>query len=297
MFEQKWDGARLLARVCDGGAELYSRNGNKLTSFPEVCGALGPALRSRSAILDGEIVAVDRHGRPSFQRLQRRRHVARPAAALRTAIPVTFMVFDVLFLDGAEVTRRPYVDRRKLLEDLGLAGPRILMPPCWADIDADVMLEVCREFVSEGVVAKRATSTYQPGRRSPAWIKHPLRSTANVVLGGWIPSRARTDAVGSLLVGAHDYAGQLVYCGHVGSGFTERARRKLATLLTEISCATPPFAGTAPESIVGLARWVTPVLAGQVQYREFTGRRLRHASWKGLPRVDPRLVRLPGIPT
>lgn len=123
------------------------------------------------------------------------------------------------------------------------------MPPVWTDIDGETMLDIACEFALEGVLAKRATSTYQPGRRSPAWVKQPLRYRTNVVLGGWIPTSRRAGRVASLLCGAYDFSGYLVYLvylGHIGSGLTDRARRQLCDQLTQIECRTSPFASTAP---------------------------------------------------
>ena len=152
-------------------------------------------------------------------------------------------MFDILHLDGADVTRLSYLERRALLEQLRLdqAGPRIITPPVWSDIDGDIILDVMRQAALEGVVAKRATSPYQAGRRSRFWVKTPIRNAARLVVGGWIPASAREGAVGSLLVGGHDDAtGDLVYCGHITSGFSNRARRTLYELLTQIGCTDPP---------------------------------------------------------
>lgn len=188
-YEAKWDGARGLIRGFDGHAEIYSRTGTHLSrSFPELCEAMPAGLNGHRAILDGEIVALDARAQPCFQRLQRRLHVARPSAALQTAVPVTLFVFDILHLDGADVTRLSYLERRALLEQLRLdqAGPRIITPPVWSDIDGDIILDVMRQAALEGVVAKRATSPYQAGRRSRFWVKTPIRNAARLVVGGWI---------------------------------------------------------------------------------------------------------------
>ena len=145
----------------------------------------------------------------------------------------------------------------------------------------------------EGVVAKRATSPYQAGRRSRFWVKTPIRNAACLVVGGWIPASAREGAVGSLLVGGHDDAtGDLVYCGHITSGFSNRARRTLYELLTQIGCTDPPFTNIDPVSDESRAHWVHPVLVGRVEYREYTGR-LRHAAWKGIEAADPATAQLP----
>ena len=220
------NGARGMVRVHGGGAEIFSRHGTHLsTMFPEIVEALPAALGGRAAIVDGEIVALDHRARPSFSRLQRRLRSPRPRPPLLEAFPAALFVFDILHWHGHDVTGWPYAERRALLEDLGLGvAPPALLPPVWSDVTGDIMLDVAAEFGLEGVVAKRAASKYQPGRRSQAWLKTPLRRRAPVVIGGWVPSGHRADAVGSLLLGAHDDSGDLVYVGHVAWGFTERGR-------------------------------------------------------------------------
>jgi bifunctional non-homologous end joining protein LigD len=131
-----------------------------------------------------------------------------------------------------------------------------------------MMLEIAAEFQLEGVVAKASRSPYQPGRRSLHWRKTPLRYSARLVVGGWIPSRSQPDAVGSLLVGGYRSDGNLIYCGHVAFGFSNRSRRALYTWLTEIPSVDPPFTGLDPSVHGGYVRWVKPLLVGRVEYRE-----------------------------
>lgn len=176
-WEMKWDGQRAIAQVNSGSSRLFSRNGNDITAaFPELAGPLADVLDGRDANLDGEIVALDAKGRPSFGRLQRRMHVLRPTTTLRADVPVVLYLFDVLSLDGHSTTSLPYAERRADLDALGFSGPRVQVPPYWTDVGGDRMLDLAREHHLEGVVAKRLDSTYRPGRRSPAWIKHPLRA-------------------------------------------------------------------------------------------------------------------------
>jgi bifunctional non-homologous end joining protein LigD len=292
-FEAKWDGVRALAR-CDQRAELFSRNANNLTPcFPEVTRSLSEALAGRSAILDGELVALDKRARPSFALVQRRLRATRPPGHLIATVPAMYFIFDVLYLDGADVTRRPYVQRRDLLASLQLDNPPVITPPYWTNITAEAMFDVVRDMGLEGLVIKRATSSYQPGRRSAAWIKSVVRRRCPMVVGGFVAGAGRhTGAVGTLLVGAHNDAGELVYCGHVGSGLTDRMRDALAHQLAELRCAASPFTGPTLASDGGRVGWVTPTLVVNIEYRQFTGR-LRHPSLKGLADVDPDLVRLP----
>jgi bifunctional non-homologous end joining protein LigD len=162
-------------------------------------------LAARTAILDGEIVALDRHARPSFELVQRRMRSTRPPAHLVTAVPAIFFVFDVLYLDGADVTRRTYLDRRAILDALDLTCKPVMTSPFWTGITSAAMFDVAKETGLEGVVCKRASSVYLPGRRSQAWIKSVVRHRAPLVVGGWVVGRH--GSVGSLLVGAYNDAG------------------------------------------------------------------------------------------
>lgn len=177
-IEPKWDGARLVTRVENGRADLFSRHANNLTSsFPEVRAACLEAVGSRRVVLDGEIVVLDRAARPSFQLLQRRLHVSHPRATLLNGCSATLFVFDVLHLDGQDLTTLPYLQRRAVLDELGLddAGHRLVRSPAWPGLDGAAALEIMDSLRLEGVVAKAAHSPYQAGRRSRHWIKdaHP----------------------------------------------------------------------------------------------------------------------------
>ncbi|TQC41940.1 ATP-dependent DNA ligase [Rhodococcus sp. WS4] len=295
-LEWKWDGQRAIALVRGGQGRLYSRNGNEAThSFPELAEALPGALSGHDGVVDGEVVALDEQGRPSFARLQRRMHLQRPTAQLLAAAPVSFFAFDVLDVDGRSTTALPYLERRTVLADLVQPGPRVQVPPHQTDLDGRQMLELAREHGLEGVVAKRLDSPYRPGRRSPTWIKTPLRRNTEAVVIGWVDGAGTArDGIGSLLLGAYDDDHRLVYIGHVGTGFSSADRRKLRTQLTQIEQPTSPLATTVPAREARGAHYVEPRLVGDVEYREFAGS-LRHPSWKGL-RNDktPDEVDLPG---
>jgi bifunctional non-homologous end joining protein LigD len=292
--EAKWDGARSISRVHATGVDMLSRPGNNMVArFPDLVAALSTALRGHTAILDGEIVAFGKDGRPDFGRLQRRLRVTRPTAGLRTAVPASLYLFDILHLDGCDLTRRPYVERRAVLEDLGLGRDgAVVVPPCWHDLDGQVLLEVTRDLGLEGVVCKRTESTYQAGRRSRAWVKTPIRRKAAVVVIGWVGGRA--DAVGALLLAAHDHSGRLVYCGAVTSGLSRIAKRSLYEQLRALELPTSPFAGERHAPMIDNVHWARPQLVGAVEYREFTGR-LRHPAWKGVIAADPSHVVLPDL--
>lgn len=293
--EMKWDGVRIIAVREDGGCRLYSRNGNDVSSaYPEIVAALKAVSGKGSLVLDGEIIAQDRDGAPSFGLLQRRMHVVRPGEQLVAEVPVQYFIFDVLGVDGVDVTGETYLERRDRLAELRPSVP-VSVPPYWTDVDAEKLLEVASEHRIEGIVSKRVDSVYLPGRRSPAWIKTPLRQNTEVVVAGWTPGAGGFAAsFGSLVMGAHDETGRLVYIGNVGTGFTQAARRVLRGTLDEITVSASPFEQTPPEAAAGGWHWVRPILVGDVEYREFSGERLRMPSWKGL-RTDkpPALVEVP----
>ncbi|WP_306304666.1 non-homologous end-joining DNA ligase [Nocardia aobensis] len=293
--EMKWDGMRAITTLDNGEARLYSRNGREATaSFPELTAALTDTAAGRRLVIDGEIVAPELPtGIPSFRRLQHRMHIARPPAGLIASIPVQLFVFDVLVIDDTDTTVLTYVQRRDLLAELDLAGTLIRVPPYWTDIAPAQMLDTAAEHGLEGIVSKRLDSIYRPGQRSRSWIKTPLRRSADVVVAGWIPgSRLRSGVFGSLILGAHTPAGDLVYVGNVGTGFSMAQRRALQARLDEIARQTSPFA-SPPQFGSVPAYWVEPGLVATVFYREFTTT-LRHPSWSGL-RADRDFleVRLP----
>ena len=294
-FEFKWDGVRAIVAAAGDAVQLTSRLGNDVTAgYPELAG-IGALTAGRPVLLDGEIVALDAAGRPDFGLLQDRMHVRHPTPELRGRIPVSFYAFDLLHLDGTSLLAAPYDERRALLGRLDPVGP-VLVPPSFADVGGDPLLEVARAHGLEGVVAKRRAGRYEAGRRSPGWVKTALSHTQEVLVGGWTVGegrRART--FGSLLLGAHDADGRLRYLGHVGTGFRDTALDDLLGRLRPLARRTSPFDETVPREHARHARWVEPVLVGEVEYRLMTrDGRLRHASWCGLrPDREPGEVVLP----
>ncbi|MGW4637345.1 non-homologous end-joining DNA ligase [Sphaerisporangium sp. NPDC004334] len=282
--EMKWDGVRALAYVENSALRLISRNGKEVTvAYPELY-ALAGAVGGHDVVLDGEIVAFDDAGRPSFSALQPRMHQRREERVRKLAqtIPVTFMLFDILHLDAEPAINLPYVQRRELLEDVVTAGARWQVP-AWFHDDGAHAMRLSRQLGMEGVVAKRLQSPYRPGRRSPEWTKVKNFRAQEVVIGGWTTGRGRRSAtMGSLLVGVYE-AGRLVYAGNVGTGFTEETLRELGEVLGPLGRPACPFDDLVPREQARGAHWVDPVLVGEVQYAEWThDRRLRHPSWRGL---------------
>ena len=298
-FEFKWDGVRAIAYVDGGRLRLLSRNDHDITpSYPELR-PVAESLGSRDAVLDGEIVAFDGEGHPSFASLQSRMHVLDEAKARRLAqqTPVAYVVFDLLFLDGRPLVELPYHQRRAALEDLALGGPHLAVPPRFEGSGADV-LHASRAQGLEGVVAKRLESAYRPGRRSPEWVKVKHVHTQEVVVVGWAPGKGRRQgAIGALLMAVNEDDG-LHFVGRVGTGFTDSALADLAARLTPLERTTAPVHGALPGAQVGDAHWVEPRLVGEVSYSQWTAdSRLRHPSWRGLrPDKEPEAVRREDVP-
>jgi bifunctional non-homologous end joining protein LigD len=281
-YEFKWDGVRAVAAVRGGALGLTSRKGTDITvRYPEVW-RLPDALAGHDAVLDGEIVAMDENGRPDFGALQNRMHRTGPEVGrMAAAKPVTYLVFDLLSWDGEDLLARPYAERRERLDALGLAGHRWVATPWFRGGGAGVRA-ASEENGLEGVVAKRLTSPYRPGLRSPDWRKVKNVRTQSVVVGGWRPGQGRrAGGVGSLLFGVPDDEGNLVYAGHVGTGFSDQDLKDLKRMFTARS--TSPFHGALPREITRDAHWVEPDLVGEVAYAVWTADgRLRHPSWKGI---------------
>jgi bifunctional non-homologous end joining protein LigD len=283
-FEMKWDGVRAVVYVDGGRARVLSRNDLDVTAgYPELR-ELGAALGARRVVLDGEIVALDAAGRPDFGRLQERMHLTGATRVRRAAAatPVTYLVFDVLHLDGRDTTGLPWERRRELLDTLGLAGPHWQTPPAWRG-DGAAVLRAAGDLGVEGVVAKRRAGVYRSGERSTDWIKVKFLRTQEVVVGGWTEGQGRrAGLIGSLLVGVPAAEG-LAYAGRVGTGFTTAALRDLADRLRPLARATPPFAGPVPAAQARGAHWVRPTLVGEVRFGEWTREgRMRQPAWRGL---------------
>ncbi len=285
-YEFKWDGVRAVARIEGGHVTFHSRAGNELTSsFPELS-RMGESLGSTSALLDGEIVSF-KDARPNFGELQRRLHVGSSAQARRLAAsaPVTYVVFDVLHVDGRSCLELSYAERRKMLASLPMESDRLRIPRYYLS-DGAAIVQASRDQGLEGVMAKRLASKYRPGQRSRDWIKVSNLRTQEVVIVGWQEGHGRRSGrVGSLLLGAPTSEG-LRYIGKVGTGFTEVALEQLTTQLRRLSRVTPAVATAVPRDVARVAHWVRPTLVGEVVFRGWTKDGiLRHSAWRGL-RID-----------
>ena len=289
IFEPKWDGVRGIGRFWSGRCTITSRLGNDVTAgYPEL-GALAVAVGDHAVVLDGEIVAFDDRGRPSFERLQRRMHVRNPGRALMAQVPVLYVIFDVLWLDGRLLTGIPLAERRRQLDRLGLKGANWQTSPVLPGVPDDDMLQACRDIGLEGYLGKSGSSVYSVGRRSKAWTKVKCVRRREFVVGGWSEgSGGRSGQIGSLAVGwvnpdvpapeGHPFA--LRYAGQVGSGLNEVLLRHLGAAFTDLATETSPF---VPPPAVPPLHFVRPSLVVEVMFNEMTTAGvLRQPSLKGL---------------
>jgi len=275
-FEVKWDGIRAIARSTPARLSLLTRNQiDRTAHYPELA-VLAELLGSHTAMLDGEIVTFDEQGRPSFQGL-----AGHDAPSARLA---SYMVFDLLWLDGDSLLHLPYLERRERLFDLDLDGDRVKVPAHFVG-EGTALLAASKEQQLEGIVAKRLDSRYVPGGRRGDWLKIKNLNSQELVIGGWLPGKgSRTGRVGALLIGYYDTdehgSPVLRYAGRVGTGFNDRELERLGDALRARARETSPFVGTQPPRE---ARFVRPELVAEIEFREWTrDGMLRHPSYKGL---------------
>lgn len=293
-YEVKWDGIRALLWCDHGHVTIRSRTQREIGDrYPEVrpIGRALAAVQALEVVLDGELVALDEHGKPSFERLQSRMNAGSDAAVRRAAraAPVTYVVFDLLHRDGRSLLDTPYEERRAALEELELGGPAWRVP-AFHHGGGEALLAATRELGLEGIVAKRLDSRYEPGRRSGAWVKLRNRLRQELVVGGWLEGeRGRSGRVGALLVGDREEPGApLRYAGRVGSGLTEAHLDALLARFRELRRARSPFAAPADRAggrspVPRGAHWVDPVLVADVEFTERTREGImRQPVFKGL---------------
>ena len=288
-FEPKWDGVRTIAFVDGGVVRLQTRNLLDCTAqYPEAHGVSEALTGAYQAILDGEIVALDERGVPSFQKLQPRMHQRDESELrrLRKSTPVIYEVFDVLWLDGEWVTRKPLRERQRLLDEVLTPMGSIRRSEQFIGTGT-ALFEAVKEQGLEGIVAKRLDAPYAP-TRSAAWVKIKAFKTMECVVGGWTEGQGgRSSQLGALLLGIYK-DGKLTSIGHVGSGFDERTLRELLATLKERQVAKSPFAGEVRANTT--PHWCAPELVCDVRYVEMTrDGTLRAPSYRGLRAdVDPR---------
>ena len=277
----KWDGMRILVTTGAGETRLTSRNDNDVTAaWPDVADS---PLGGRDAVVDGEIIALNDQGLPDFRTLQERMHVRSRSAVARLVrkVPVTFMAFDLLRLDGVDLTREPLTVRRARLTEI-LEGSVWQVPPSYDD--GQMLHEATLAQGLEGIVSKRIDSRYTPGERSAHWLKFAHRHRLSYVVGGWRPQEGTEDRLAALLVGEVTPDG-LLYRGRVGSGIGPKQSRVLAEAVRSLTRADSPFDDEVPREDATGTRWLEPALVVDVDTHGRGHARLRQPSYQGL-RLD-----------
>ena len=283
-FEPKWDGVRTFA-VCNGASQLISRNQRDITvAYPEL-GDMHRRLAGKDAIVDGEIVAFE-GGVPSFEKLQSRIHVRDPREIerLRTLIPVAYIAFDLVYIDGRDLTALPYVERRERLESSLEPTATLQVSPRHAEHGTQ-LFEAARAQGLEGIVAKRLDSRYESGARSKSWLKVKTTFEADVVVAGWNEGGGgRNGRLGSLVCAAYE-RGRLRYVGSVGTGFTQASHARMEAELRSRPADEVPF---PPQTLkdkreLRQAHWVRPDLVAMIEFRQLTSAgKLRAPAFKGV---------------
>ncbi|WP_299932298.1 non-homologous end-joining DNA ligase [uncultured Nocardioides sp.] len=279
LHEVKWDGVRVLVDVRDGVVRMTSRNDNDVTAaWPDLAAA---PLGDRDLLVDGEVIALNERGVPDFRVLQHRMHVrnAREVARLVRSVPATLMVFDLLRLDGEDLTSRPLEERRALLEGLPLADSTWQVPAAYDD--GDMLFDATLQQGLEGVVSKRRSSRYRFDARSEDWRKLAHRHRGSFVVGGWRPQVGTTDRLASLLVGEPTPDG-LLYRGRVGSGIAGATSTRLAALLAPLATGESPFGDEVPRVDAAGTFWVEPRVVVDVDTHGLGYERLRQPSFQGV---------------
>lgn len=279
LHEVKWDGVRVIVDVRDGVARMTSRNDNDVTlAWPDLA---APPLGERDLMVDGEVIALNERGVPDFRVLQHRMHVrnAREVARLVTSVPATLMVFDLLRLDGEDLTARPLEERRALLEELPLGDTKWQVPAAYDD--GDMLFDATLQQGLEGVVSKRRGSRYRFDARSEDWRKLAHRHRGSFVVGGWRPQTGTTDRLASLLVGEQTPDG-LLYRGRVGSGIAGATGTRLGALMAPLAAAASPFADEVPRIDAAGTFWVEPRVVVDIDTHGLGYERLRQPSFQGV---------------
>jgi bifunctional non-homologous end joining protein LigD len=279
LFEIKWDGYRAIAFVENGQTRLVSRNHNDLSGrFPELA-ELARDVKAKNAVLDGEIVALDETGRPSFSMIQQRTGFQRYGrrAPSKEGIPVLYYVFDLLYVDGRDLRRLPLEQRKAELAKILRRTDGLVRPSEYFAEKGRMLMDVARAQGLEGIVAKRRNSLYEE-RRSSEWVKVKLRQQLECVIGGYTDPEGSREHFGSIVLGLYDREGRLRHVGQAGSGFNQRTLGSLWRQLQAIATSKSPFFGKV--EALRRAHWVEPKLVAQIEFAEWT-----HSTEEGGPKL------------
>jgi len=268
LFEIKWDGYRAVAFIEDGRVRLVSRSQNDLTGQFSELGTLPQFVKAERAILDGEIVALDDEGRPSFSLMQQRTGFQPGKRRLprREGVPVVYYAFDLLYLDGLDLRRVALEQRKQLLQDRILSGGVIQFSDHHAEKGLD-LFEAAKQRGLEGIVAKKRGGAYQE-KRSSDWLKIKITQRQECVVGGYTDPEGSREYFGALVLGLYDRQGRLIHVGQVGTGFDQKALKKMFGRMQPLKTKQNPFYG----EIGGLRKvqFVRPELVAEIKFAEWT---------------------------
>ena len=269
LFEIKWDGYRAVAFLENGKVRLVSRNQNELTArYPELKGMAG-FLKARNAIIDGEVVAIDEHGKPSFSLMQQRTGF-RPGGkrGLTNAdVPVLYYAFDLIYADGEDWRKVPLEDRKRKLLSLITPGDSLRFSDHY-EKHGQALFDMVKQKGLEGIVAKRRASCYEE-HRSREWLKIKIRHTIECVVGGFTEPEGSRAHFGSLVLGLYDKQGRLIHVGQAGSGFNHKSLAEMWKTLKKLETRQNPFFGEV-EALRRVAAWVKPELVAEIEFSEWT---------------------------
>ena len=268
LFEIKWDGYRAVAFIENGKVRLVSRNQNDLTQrYPELKD-LPQFVNAKSAILDGEVVALDEQGRASFSLMQQRTGF-RPGGrrgATNADVPVLYYAFDLLYLDGNDLRKLPLEERKKKLAALLVAGNAVRYSDHY-EREGKALFEIARQKGLEGILAKKRDSIYQE-RRSSEWLKIKIRHRLEAVIGGYTEPEGSRAHFGSIVLGLYGKQGRLIHVGQAGSGFDQKSLEEMWSLLKKRETKKNPFFGDV--EALRKVYWVKPELVAEIEYAEWT---------------------------
>ena len=269
LFEIKWDGYRAIAFLEGGKVRLVSRNQNDLTArYPELKD-MARLIKAKSAILDGEVVALDAEGKASFSLMQQRTGF-RPGgrrAAGNADVPVLYYAFDLLYLDGYDWRRVPLEERKRKLASLVGSEDAVRYSDHYEQ-RGKALFEIARKKGLEGIVAKRRASCYEE-RRSSDWLKIKIRHRLEAVIGGYTETKGSRTHFGSLVLGLYDKQGRLIHVGQAGSGFNQKSLGEISKVLEKLEIKQNPFFGDV--DALRKVSFVKPELVAEIEFAEWTG--------------------------
>ena len=267
VFEIKWDGYRAISFIADGKVRLVSRNQNDLTAQFHELDDLPKFVNAESAVLDGEIVALDEQGRSSFSLMQQRtgfRSGGRRAAG-RADVLIVYYVFDLIYLDGYDLRRVPLEDRKRVLSQILIADPRIRYSEHFAE-KGIALFEAAKQQGLEGILAKKRGSFYEE-RRSREWVKIKITQTIDCVIGGYTDPEGSRQYFGSIVLGLYDGEGRLIHVGQAGTGFDQAMLKQIFDILRKLETTRNPFYGAVDAANV---HWVKPERVAEIKFTEWT---------------------------